>query len=247
MIRDITSYSKRVLILIFTVLAIVVLIDYPSLRWLRECVVLRVSGKKTVSDRLSEYGQIVEGRLLPCFERANVSFPPDEVVFLALKQEKQFQVYARNSDGPFQNICAYSIFAASGKSGPKLKEGDRQVPEGIYRIESLNPNSLYHLSMKVGYPNAFDREIAAREGRTNLGGDIMIHGNQVSIGCIALGDQASEDMFVLVARTGIEKVKVIISPIDLRTRPRSDVIPEKSWVSGLYDKIEQEMRLLKTL
>lgn len=238
--------KSRRLVLIATIIVLaVVWAALPYLKVGKEYVELKLSGKKTVSDRLTEYGQIVEGRLMPYFQKANVSFPPVEIVFLALKQEKQFQVYARNNDGPFRHICSYSILAASGKAGPKLQEGDRQVPEGIYPIESLNPNSLYHLSMKVGYPNAFDREIAAREGRTNLGGDIMIHGNQVSIGCIALGDPASEDMFVLVARTGIENVKVIISPVDFRKRQRSDVVTEKSWISDLYDKIEEELGLLK--
>jgi murein L,D-transpeptidase YafK len=71
---------------------------------------------------------------------------------------------------------------ASGKAGPKLREGDGQVPEGIYRIDGLNPNSSYHLSLKLNYPNDFDLEQARTEGRTELGGDIFIHGKAVSIG-----------------------------------------------------------------
>src|SRR5204863_8498878 len=62
------------------------------------------------------------------------------------------------------------------------------ISEGIYPIESLNPNSRFHLSLRIGYPNAFDRAQAAKEKRTNLGGDIMIHGNSVSIGCLAMGE-----------------------------------------------------------
>ena len=71
-------------------------------------------------------------------------------------------------------LARYPIRAASGALGPKLREGDRQVPEGVYDIESLNPNSRFHVALRVGYPNAFDRQMAGREGRTALGGDIMI-------------------------------------------------------------------------
>lgn len=83
-------------------------------------------------------------------------------------------------------------------------------PEGVYVIEWLNPNSRYHLSMRVSYPNAWDRQEATRENRTQLGGDIMIHGSNASIGCLAMGDEAAEDLFILAARTGISHVDVIL-------------------------------------
>ena len=69
----------------------------------------------------------------------------------------------------------YPILAASGVLGPKLREGDKQVPEGIYGAEALNPNSKFHLSIRLNYPNTFDRRMAQSDGRTQLGGDIMIH------------------------------------------------------------------------
>jgi L,D-transpeptidase catalytic domain len=84
-------------------------------------------------------------------------------------------------------IHSYSVLVASGHNGPKLREGDRQVPEGFYRITSLNPNSSYHLSIKLNYPNAFDQQHADEEGRDRLGGDIFIHGKAASIGCLAMG------------------------------------------------------------
>ena len=101
------------------------------------------------------------------------------------------------------------------------------MPEGVYRIEYLNPNSSYHLSMKVDYPNAYDPAMAKRDGRTRLGGDIFIHGKDVSIGCVALGDRAIEELFTLVAETGTERVKVIIAPNDLRVA-RRDHPPERA-------------------
>jgi len=202
-----------------------------------------MTGKKTVSDRLSEYGAIVDQRLSPLFQKKNVQYPPNEIVFIALKNEQIFEVYSPDPDQKFKKICSYPILAASGKLGPKLKEGDRQVPEGVYKIESLNPNSLFHLSMKVNYPNEFDRKFAQIDNRTNLGGDIMIHGNQVSIGCIALGDQASEDLFVLASKIGYEKIKVIISPVDFRMKKLPEEITNlPPWTNEIYDKIKTELK-----
>jgi murein L,D-transpeptidase YafK len=139
-------------------------------------------------------------------------------------------------------IKTYPVLAASGAAGPKLREGDNQVPEGLYRISLLNPNSRFHLSLRVNYPNEFDRNMAALDGRTRLGGDIMIHGNAVSIGCLAIGDEGAEDLFVLAARTRLEHLNVIIAPLDLRRR-KAPAKNEKTprWVEQLYGNIRDEI------
>ncbi|OGK13141.1 MAG: hypothetical protein A2W80_11665 [Candidatus Riflebacteria bacterium GWC2_50_8] len=235
--------SKRKLLIVLIILVVTIVLLFPYIKVVKEYVGLRMTGKKTVDDRVAEYGHIVDQRLAPLFAKAGVHYPPAEIVFIALKTERLFEVYANNSGEKFKKICTYPILAASGKIGPKLQEGDRQVPEGIYTIESMNPNSLYHLSMKISYPNEFDKKNAQSENRQNLGGDIMIHGNQVSIGCIALGDEASEDLFILAAKTGREKIKVIVSPVDFRNKTLpSDSQPVKAWVSDLYEKIKNEIR-----
>ncbi|MFN0131041.1 MAG: murein L,D-transpeptidase family protein [Phycisphaerales bacterium] len=204
---------------------------------------VRVTGKKTVDDRLREFGD-AKARVEQHFARAGVAFPPARVVLLGLKQEKRLVVYAAAADGPMRFITDYPIVAASGKSGPKLREGDRQVPEGVYRVESLNPNSRYHVALRVGYPNEFDRAMAHRDRRTNLGGDIMIHGSNGSVGCLAMGDPASEELFVLAAKTGIERVRIILAPLDLRRAdpPRLD---EVAWQADLYEAIHEAMRDLE--
>jgi hypothetical protein len=94
--------------------------------------------------------------------------------------------------------------------------------------------SSYHLSMKVSYPNDFDRRMAARDRRTRLGGDIFIHGNRVSIGCVAIGDPAIEELFTLVAEAGHSRVKVIIAPNDLRAGGAIIHDQAPSWVGQLY-------------
>src|ERR1043165_840429 len=131
----------------------------------------------SVEERLAEFGPVVKQSLLASFTTARVTYPPVELAYLAFKDVRHLEVYARGTaDDAWHFIKDYRIRGASGTLGPKLAEGDRQVPEGTYRADSVNPNSRYHLSIRVSYPNAYDREVARRDGRANLGGDIMIHG-----------------------------------------------------------------------
>jgi len=202
-------------------------------------------GRKTVQDRLEQYSQAVRKRLLPYFEAAKIPYPPKKVIFIGLKHEKILEVWACGKKNRFKLIRTYPILAASGRLGPKLREGDRQVPEGLYRIESLNPNSMFHLSLRINYPNEFDRQQAKRENRTNLGADIMIHGSNVSIGCLAMGDQAAEDLFILAAETGIDNISVILSPVDFRKKGFPKVTyPLPEWTDVLYEQIKQELSKL---
>ena len=201
-------------------------------------------GKRTVEDRLQEFGGAARQRWEPHFKASRTSYPPKRVIFVALKDQRVLDVYA--DDGARTNfIRRYPILAASGVLGPKLREGDRQVPEGIYEIELLNPNSAYHVSLRVNYPNAFDRAQATKEGRINLGGDIMIHGQAASIGCLAMGDEAAEDLFTLAADVGIRNIKVICSPVDFR-RQKSlpDNFQPAPWVLKLYQQIAAQLAAL---
>lgn len=196
-------------------------------------------GQRTVDDILFDFGPYVRHQLDPHFKKAGLSYPPREITLLALKREKRLELWARN-DGPYRYIRDYAIQAASGTSGPKLRQGDRQVPEGIYRIVGFNPNSNYHLSMKLNYPNEFDQYHADMEGRANPGSDIFIHGRAVSIGCLAMGDEAIEQLFVLASLTGRENIRVVIAPHDPRIlplNPNAPYLPE--WTPELYTMIEQ--------
>ena len=192
---------------------------------------------------MQEYGAVVRQRLEPDFRRQNVPYPPANLTFIILKREKTLEIHAAGADGKFRWIRSYPILAASGQSGPKLREGDLQVPEGLYRIESLNPNSLFHLSLRINYPNEFDRAQAAKEHRENLGGDIMIHGSDVSVGCLAMGDRVAEDLFVLAALTGPGNVQVICSPQDFRVHPALPLTSTSPpWLRGVYETVSVEMR-----
>lgn len=153
---------------------------------------------------------------------------------LVFKFERRLEVHAPGWKTPL----IYPMTGFCGTLGPKLREGDRQIPEGIYGIEYLNPNSSYYLSLKVSYPNASDRRRAKAEGRTNLGGDIMIHGKNVTIGCVPIGDDAIEDVFYLANSVGIRNVSVVMAPYDMRQgrKPELEASPY-AWYGALCAEI----------
>ena len=197
----------------------------------------RHDNRRTVWDVVQQYRDKIESRLLPRFRYAGAEWPPQAVQLLALKDSRNLELWVL-SGGEWKHIRDYRIKGMSGGFGPKLREGDRQVPEGHYRIVQLNPNSAYHLSMKIDYPNRFDRARAVSEGRTNLGGDIFIHGKDISRGCLAIGDNAIEELFVLSALVGKHSVSILIAPVDFRrsSLPRTPA-HTPFWVEGLHARI----------
>lgn len=177
------------------------------------------------------------------FINVGVPYPPDEVALLAFKQEREMEVWAQVQK-QWTYIRSYPILAASGVLGPKLVQGDRQVPEGEYRVLWLNPHSHYHLSMKINYPNAFDSKHARMEGRSDPGGDIFIHGEAVSAGCLAMGNAVIEQLFSLVEAVGVDNAQVIIAPYDMREARvvRMGGTPgTPGWLPQLYGDIRQAL------
>ncbi|MCV6593050.1 MAG: murein L,D-transpeptidase [Silicimonas sp.] len=109
------------------------------------------------------------------------------------KEEAVLELWVRDG-ARFALFRRYDICNFSGGLGPKLKEGDRQSPEGFYQVgrNALNPQSRFHLSFNLGFPNAFDRA----HGRT--GSFLMVHGACASIGCYAMTDKKIEEIYLLV-------------------------------------------------
>ena len=199
-----------------------------------------MKGQRTVHDVIQEIGDRRDADLRAMFRNAGVPYPPDQITFIAFKDTKALEIWAQhNSEWVF--IDSLEILATSGLPGPKLREGDRQVPEGIYRIIGLNPNSAFHLSMKLNYPNEFDLKWAKLEGRSEPGTNIFIHGKSQSIGCLAMGDPAIERLFVLVERVGPANTSVIIAPTDPRKKSLTPPSDSANWVSSLYAQIESEI------
>lgn len=138
------------------------------------------------------------------------------ILVLATKQEREFDVYVKKkTDKKFKLFKSYEFCYLSGILGPKRKEGDLQVPEGFYHVNWFNPNSDYHLSLKINYPNASDRILSDKK---SPGGEIFIHGKCVSIGCIPLTDEKVNELYILAVEAtnnGQSKIPVYIFPFHL--------------------------------
>ena len=134
-----------------------------------------------------------------------------QAVYVRLfKQEMLMEVWIYTGK-VYEHLKSYAICAYSGELGPKLKEGDRQSPEGFYKVkkQQLNPNSKFHLSFNLGYPNKYDK------AHKRTGSFLMIHGNCVSIGCYAMTNAKIEEIYGLVEsalKYGQKFVQVSIYP-----------------------------------
>ncbi len=117
-----------------------------------------------------------------------------ELKFRAFKNEAEFEVWIKAIDSSSWILLkTYDVCFSAGNLGPKLKQGDHQVPEGIYFVDRFNPNSRFHLSLGINYPNTVDLKRSSR----NPGGDIFIHGGCVSVGCIPLTNDLMEEVYIL--------------------------------------------------
>ena len=140
--------------------------------------------------------------------------PGSEIFLRAFKQEKRLEIWMKK-DSVFWLFRSYPICYVPGKLGPKRKEGDLQVPEGVYFIDRFNPKSNFHLSMRVNYPNESDLFFSDKK---HPGGEIYIHGDCVSVGCIPIEDANIEEVYLLAldAMTGEQaQIPVHIFPCRL--------------------------------
>jgi murein L,D-transpeptidase YafK len=115
------------------------------------------------------------------------------VVLRIFKLDSELELWVEKN-GRFVRFATYPICLWSGRLGPKLKEGDKQAPEGFYTValEQLNPNSRWHRAFNLGYPNAFDQA----QGR--YGSFLMVHGGCSSIGCYAMTDRVVDELWQFV-------------------------------------------------
>lgn len=142
----------------------------------------------------------------------------DSVFIRAFKQEARLELWMQPANHQrFTLFKSYPIAALSGVLGPKLAEGDRQVPEGFYAFgeRHLHPASAYHLAINIGFPNAYDR------AHQRTGSFIMIHGGNASIGCLAMTDSAIEEIYTLCSaalKNGQPFIRVHLFPFEMTTK-----------------------------
>lgn len=202
--------------------------------------VFALKAPRTHADVVASLSASRRAALKELVTRTGSSYPPQRLRLVGLKEERALEVWAPVG-GRWSRLKSYPVLAASGGPGPKLREGDGQVPEGIYRLTAFNPNSSYHLSIRVDYPNAEDRRAAALDGRTTLGGDIFIHGKAVSIGCLAIGDPAIEELYLLLADTGLRNADIVLTP---SLRPLAPA-GAAAWIEERYERMRQALATLQ--
>ena len=163
--------------------------------------------------RVRTANQEKDASLRKIVEAKGIAYPPRAILLRAFKKEGQLELWAAESrTGPYVLLKSYGICATSGLLGPKRRFGDEQVPEGFYDLDWFNPQSNFFLSMHINYPNAADRILGSR---TNPGGDIFLHGNCASIGCIPITDAGIEEVYwlsVLVKDGGAKHLPIQIFP-----------------------------------
>ncbi|MDQ3191017.1 MAG: L,D-transpeptidase family protein [Bacteroidota bacterium] len=183
---------------------------------------------------------------------------PEELNILikAYKEEQEFEIYAKNkSDNKYKKILSYSICSSSGRLGPKRKQGDFQVPEGFYHIDRFNPVSNYYLSLGINYPNLSDRK---KSSASNLGGDIFLHGECVTVGCLPMTTDKIKEIYIYAIQarhSGQLKIPVYIFPFKMTDEnfekhktKYSDNFELISFWTNLktgYDKFEKELTEVK--
>ena len=170
---------------------------------------MRVSGE----DRVKRAFGLAESDVQQLCKNAGLDYPPKRLFIRAFKQESELEVWGSNSiAGEFSKLQTYRIAGQSGKLGPKRREGDLQVPEGPYQVNRFNPQSRFRLSLGLDYPNASDR---VRSDKSKPGGDIFIHGDTRSIGCLAMTNEKIDQIYILALqanRAGLAPIHVHIFP-----------------------------------
>ncbi len=205
----------------------------------------RLPRHQSVAEVVSRHQPTMETKFRPALAEAGMSWPPKSMLLVVFKREARLELWLTDSpDSPSWTFArTYPVLHSSGALGPKLREGDQQVPEGFYELTKLNANSDYHLSVRVDCPSAEDlahRTVEASE----LGGDIYVHGNSVSIGCIPVGDRAIEELFTLAAIVDEGRRHIMISPIDPRSgepMPRA----AEPWIADRYARLMKSIISLR--
>ncbi len=185
------------------------------------------------------------------FKRKNLAWPPQEMYVRSFKYDRSLEVWVKETPtDSFKLFKSYKVCMQSGATGPKRMEGDYQVPEGFYHINEFNPNSAYHLSLGLNYPNASDRILS---DPLRPGSAIYIHGNCVSVGCIPITDEYIEELYIIGSYTkaaGQEFIPVHVFPIDYRQKKSEDylktIIENDAYLKDFNNRLKQAFTYFQT-
>ncbi len=165
-----------------------------------------------VREAFDEKGGIVKKML----EKLNIDVSALNIYMRAFKQERILEVWAKAGNSKkYRLLVRYDFCEISGDIGPKQKRGDNQTPEGFYHIDRFNPKSRFHLSLGLNYPNKADKLL---NPDADLGSDIFIHGNCVTVGCIPITDEKIKELYILAVEavnSGQKTIPISIFPCRL--------------------------------
>lgn len=183
----------------------------------------------------------------------NISTSSFDLFLRAFKKEQKLEVWAKNkSDDAFTLLKTYEFCATTGVLGPKRRSGDRQIPEGFYEVDLFNPQSQYLLSFRINYPNKSDLVFA---DKLNPGDNIFIHGHCVTIGCIPIGDENIQELYLIAAKAKSAggKINVHIFPTIMNDQNYKAINNEFgtdasllafwSWLKPGFDAFESSKKL----
>ncbi len=164
--------------------------------------------------KVSDIFKRKEDTLKKQFAAKKIAWPAKYIYLRSFKYDSELEVWVKNTtEEEYHLFKTYKVCALAGTLGPKRIEGDYQVPEGFYYINEFKPNSNYHLSLGLNYPNAADRILA---DSLQPGGDIYIHGSCVTVGCIPITNPQIEELYILTSHArglGTDFIPVHIYPI----------------------------------
>ncbi len=169
----------------------------------------------------------LEDSLKKQFEEKKLAWPPQSLYIRSFKYDRQLEVWVRD-ENEYKLFKTYKVCMQSGTTGPKRVEGDYQVPEGFYYINEFNPNSKYHLALGLNYPNASDKILSDTD---RPGGSIYIHGNCVSVGCIALNDASIEELYLIASKgkaSGQDFIPVHVFPVKYSVKKSIEYLAEST-------------------
>ena len=168
---------------------------------------------------------------------------PSPMFIRIFKEESELEVWKKRSDGRYYHLKTYPICNWSGELGPKVKQGDKQAPEGFYKVArtQMNPNSQFYLAFNLGYPNAYDK------ANRRTGDSLMVHGKCKSAGCYAMTDALIEEIYALARESyigGQEAIEVHAMPfrmtdVNMARHAKHQWFPFWQTLKQGYDHFEQ--------
>lgn len=197
------------------------------------CALLATAPLAREPERVAAAREAHEAVLRARAAELDVDWPPRQLYLRAFKKERLLQVWVGEGREPLVLFAEHPICGESGTLGPKVERGDEQIPEGLYVITKLHPESQGWLALRMSYPNRADRARAAARGRAEKrrvspGGDILVHGTCISIGCLAIDNTPIEQLYLLA-----------LEPMARGETIRVDVFPGRFDLEGLDALLDQ--------